>query len=155
MSYTEINDQNYLPYCKGLNVAAEALDEYSMRSQKRLATRIRKHVVCDPCSLDHSGLKRIGVTPDRAIVQIWNLDGEVSHEFVIVGSDGNCYELEEAKSVDVVKSHDEIYSLAEEIRFKRDEYSSKSDYWEDQEAAEGDDLWEPRDWEDNGGSEVS
>lgn len=149
MSYAVITKDNYLEYCKGLNLAAEALEEYSKRSQKRLATRIRKHVNCDPSTLGCKGLERIGIEPVKAIVQIWNLDGEVSHEFVVVGSDDNCYELEEARNTELILSHEEIYSLAEEIRFKRDEYSSNSDYWEDQEAIEDLDLWEPRDWENN------
>ena len=98
-------------------------------------------------SFHDSGLRKI----KRRIVSrkcyIWWEKKRLHCDLFLVDEEGFCYTEEEAGSPKIIFTHKELADICQRYKEERDECFKSSDYWETEEAEEGDDLWESRQWQ--------
>ena len=142
----EINADNYVESVRSLRAIAESSDSSSEAMViRKTATTIERFLESPASEEELEALSYLNQELDskRVLVYANTIEGAVEYEYMLTAKDGNNYERNElsSRSNFPLLTENEIYTRAEEVRFRRDEYSKSGDYWEDREAEEDLDLW--------------
>jgi len=142
----EINADNYVESVRSLRAIAESSDSSSEAMViRKTATTIERFLESPASEEELEALAYLNQELDskRVLVYANTIEGAVEYEYMLTAKDGNNYERNElsSRSNFPLLTENEIYTRAEEVRFRRDEYSKSGDYWEDREAEEDLDLW--------------
>lgn len=142
----EINADNYVESVRQMRAIADSTETSSEAMViRKTATTIEKFMESSATEEELEALSYLNQELDskRVLVYADTIEGAVEYEYMLTAKDGNNYERNElsSRSNFPLLTEDEIYTRAEEVRLKRDEYSESGDYWEDPEAEEDYDLW--------------